>query len=277
MKLLGVVVLYYPDEDLKDNILSYLPYLDELIIWENTPVEDRKDVQIRKSECSTKITCLSLGRNVGIGKALNEAVNYGIRNGYSHILTMDQDSRFPDFDSYKQEVMKLEDDNSVAAFSVSFYEVMTFLPEKYIEVETCITSGSIHPLQIFQKTGTFRDDFFIDAIDTEFSFRVRRKGYKLIRYNQILMEHRLGENIVTPFLWGRLETPNYSAHRTYYLVRNTLLLIKMYPEYKQPFTHFKNIFYWRTLNIIFVEKDKLAKFRAMVKGIYHACIKKTGE
>lgn len=37
MKLLGVVVLYYPDEVVWKNILTYLPYLDELVIWNNTP------------------------------------------------------------------------------------------------------------------------------------------------------------------------------------------------------------------------------------------------
>ncbi|WP_243462369.1 glycosyltransferase family protein [Bacteroides stercorirosoris] len=37
MKLVAVVVLYHPDENLVRNINSYLPQVDTLVLWDNTP------------------------------------------------------------------------------------------------------------------------------------------------------------------------------------------------------------------------------------------------
>ena len=34
MKLLGIVILYYPDDAVVKNIATYLAQLDELMLWE---------------------------------------------------------------------------------------------------------------------------------------------------------------------------------------------------------------------------------------------------
>lgn len=40
MKLLGIVILYYPDDAVVKNIATYLAQLDELMLWDNTPATD---------------------------------------------------------------------------------------------------------------------------------------------------------------------------------------------------------------------------------------------
>ncbi len=76
MKLCGVVITYYPMvKEAKENILRYLPFVDHLIIWENTPREDAEQFRITlPKESQSKITYLSSGKNEGIAYPLNQAM-----------------------------------------------------------------------------------------------------------------------------------------------------------------------------------------------------------
>lgn len=276
MKLLGIVILYYPDEEVKQNILSYLTHLDKLILWENTPLPDRKDL-LFDPLTEQKIIRRDQGKNVGMGVPLNSAVRYGWENGYTHLLTMDQDSCFETgmFRTFLQSICLLEEGNR-ASFSANTHPYEASQPESE-EIDICITSGTIYKLSVFEEVGLFREDFFIDGIDTEFCFRLRKYGKKAIRVNTVYMHHVLGKVTVTPFLWGKLISPNYPARRTYYLVRNTLYLRYLYPGYPQAKGTFKAILFWRPLTILLVEPDKYRKFKAIFLGLFHAFRRKTGE
>lgn len=50
MKLLGIVILYYPDDSVVKNIATYLAQLDELMLWDNTPATDRRDLDLDSLE-----------------------------------------------------------------------------------------------------------------------------------------------------------------------------------------------------------------------------------
>lgn len=278
MKVLGIVILYYPDQEVIQNISSYINCVDKLIVWENTPLDEQRSICF--DPCvKQKIMECGVGRNVGIGIPLNEAVQYGLTNSFTHLLTMDQDSCFGEnmFPAYLQSIAIIHDkEKEIASFSANTHTYEELTPE-IEDIDICITSGTIYRLDVFKNVGTFRDDFFIDAIDTEFCFRLRRKGFKMLQLNKIFMHHVLGDVTVTPFLWGKLISPNYSAQRTYYLIRNSLILKKKYPEYRQSANHFKTILFWRAICIVFVESDKWNKFKAMLLGIYHSMIMKAGE
>lgn len=275
MKVLGIVVLYYPGEEVKEHILSYVPWLDGLIIWDNTPAS-QQPVRFDK-ETEQKILRMGRGVNAGMGIPLNEAVRYGLENGFTHLLTMDQDSCFGEgmfarFIRLPGEVS----DPAVVSFSANTHPYDESRPAVE-NVEIGITSGTVYRLDVFKETGGFREDFFIDGVDTEFCFRLRRRGWKMVRLNEIYMHHVLGNRTVTPFLWGKLVTPNYPAQRTYYLTRNTLIIWRMYPEYRQSEGWFKMLFFWRPVCILLVEPDKWRKFKALFLGICHAAKKRTGE
>lgn len=276
MKLLGIVILYNPDkEQVKQNILSYISQLDRLIIWENTPVPTLY-LKFEK-EIESKIVRMGYGRNTGIGIPLNSAVRFGQENNFTHLLTMDQDSCFGEnmFADFLHSIVE-EKEDKIASFSANTHPYDNLQPIQE-EKDISITSGTVYKLEIFKDVGYFREDLFIDAIDTEYCFRLRKKGWKIIQFNKVYMHHILGNTTVTPFLWGKLISPNYPAQRTYYLIRNSLLVKRLYPGYKLFPGMFKTILFWRTISIIFVETDKLRKLKAMLLGIWHAARKKTGE
>ena len=101
-RYLGIVILYHPDVDqIKINISRYLPYIDKLLLWDNTPNDNGyKDELISIDE--KKIIYKTDGRNRGISAALNYAVTFAANNKFDFLLTMDQDSYLQNFDVYIQ-------------------------------------------------------------------------------------------------------------------------------------------------------------------------------
>lgn len=274
MKILGIVVLYYPDKTINQNIASYINDIDKLIVWQNTP--NNLDFKLDETLYTDKIIYAGIDENIGIGKALNYAVNYGLTYGYTHLMTMDQDSCFAihQFKQYKNLIYSNKNKN-IVSFSSNTERCDKSMAE-FSPIDITITSGTIYRLELFNKIGQFREDLFIDGIDTEFCFRITNHKFKMIRYNHIYMLHKLGDKTYHSFLWGKLLSPNYSAQRTYYLTRNSVLLKRWYPKYHLYKGHFETILFWRPLCIVFVEKDKLKKLKAIAFGLYHALKNKTG-
>ena len=113
MKLLGIVILYYPDDAVVKNIATYLAQLDELMLWDNTPATDRRDLDLDSlGDGRGKIILDGCGENLGIGSALNKAVAYARANGFTHLLTLDQDSCFDgrNFESYLRAIRSYGED-----------------------------------------------------------------------------------------------------------------------------------------------------------------------
>ena len=87
MKLLGVVVLFNPDENVWANIATYINGVDELILWCNSSIPIIPIL-------SDKVIVMGSGNNVGIGKALNETVLYAIQNGYYELNWCNFDDKY---------------------------------------------------------------------------------------------------------------------------------------------------------------------------------------
>jgi rhamnosyltransferase len=276
MKILGVVTSYYPKfDELERNILSYLSSLDHLIIWENTLKEDSQISQLVARIGNSKIEIRTTGQNEYLAFPINTCIKWAEENGYSHILTMDQDSFFPEGDFTRFiEIIKNNMDNNIAIFT----PVMNFdrkLSGTIVEVENAITSGSIYPIDIFNKVGAFREDFLIYMIDIEFGIRVRKKGFKITCLPEVVLIHHIG--YAKKSRMGLLIN-YYSAQSTYYIIRNIMLTWKLYPDQfsiRDRFNFFKYKIVFRTIKIVF-EPDKLLKLKAIYLGFFHGLVNKSG-
>ena len=87
MKFAGVVVWYNPDSKSKENIDSYLKYLDRLYIVDNSNYKN----EVPKSK---KILYLPNMDNLGIAEALYRGVRNASVGGYNWLVRLDQDSYF---------------------------------------------------------------------------------------------------------------------------------------------------------------------------------------
>lgn len=268
MRLLAIVITYYPDiSNCVKNILRYIEYVDKLIIWENTPQKEKSNYKITISCYEDKIVYLGTGKNEGIAYPLNSAIQWAAGGGYTHLLTMDQDSRWENFQEYKNLILKYYIHSPILSPNINH---TCSEKEECKVIPSSITSGSIYQINLFHKIGLFREDYFIDGVDTELCYRAKKQlGIDTLCLCKAHLQQIFGEPYVT-FLGTTLS--NYSAFRTYYILRNHIRLWKEYPsvmsfEFKKYVI--TDFMIKRLINIICFEKNKLQKIKSMVKGVSH--------
>lgn len=274
MKLLGIVVLYHPDEAFASRVASYLPVVDKLLLWDNTPGGSRVATMLPEEVAAGKCLVKGTGRNEGIGRALNEAVRYARAGGCTHLITFDQDSRFlpGEAQRYVERVAALSAGRE-AIFSTNYRiesQGTTLYPvsDAVDEVRSAMTSGSIYPLSVIGCVGLFREDFFIWGIDMEYSYRARRAGIPTLCLKDVLLQHGFGAQRRRHRLLGREVFPNeYAPARTYYNVRNGFLLHRLFPADLPLWPHLKYHFFKRLVFVTLYEQQKGAKYRALFCGL----------
>ena len=270
---LGVVILFHPPKDVRENILSYIDDLDKLILWNNSqhePIFSSED-NIYKE----KIIEMGNGDNVGLGIALNEAVNYAIKFHYTYLLTMDQDSFFVenDFAKYLNTVNNYSARGERAIFAPNYIihgKKLYAEQASLFESENSMTSGSLYPVEVFNEIGLFRDDYFIDIIDIEFCLRAKKYGITTKIVTDAYLNHKLGyQNKQYKFLWKAVSPNEYSPMRSYYMIRNIHITKKLYPDAGIWKSYLFYYFYKRIFYIILYEKNKFKKIKSLLLGYVH--------
>jgi rhamnosyltransferase len=263
MRLLGIVITYYPNiEETKRNIMSYIQNVEKLIIWENTPLYDRSKYKISIPEYENKILYMGEQDNMFIAYPLNCAIKFGQKNGFTHILTMDQDSYFEEghFKKYKQIIF--ENSEKIAIYGPNTNDGdkdKSDIPHKKHEL---ITSGNIINLALFSEIGFFREDYQIDCVDIEFCARARRDNYDCLMVGSVVMKQRFGNTIN---IKGLFYTSNYPPFRLYYISRNNILFFKEYPW--SGVNRIINYILKPTIKILLSENQKMGKILSILKGI----------
>src|SRR5688572_8162208 len=159
----AVVVMYNPQAEYLHNIATYVDQVARLFIFDNSEVPDAG--LFRELSANPKVVIISDKINHGIAKALNIAGRRAIQEGYAWLLTMDQDSSFQPvvLTAYLKAADEHVDKNAVAVFGLAYdKKFLASVPaeEKYLEVNSLITSGSLVNLQIFQELQGFDEKLF---------------------------------------------------------------------------------------------------------------------
>lgn len=265
MKYLIGIVLYNPEiKNLYFNLQN----------WENNKIVliDNSSKNIQEiEEAITKKDNVILIRNsinMGIAQALNQIMEYAVENSFQWVLTLDQDSKFhkEGIQIYLKNISK-----EIAIITCRVQNINTTISEEYIVekeyVDDCITSGSFHNVEIWQKLKGFDEWLFIDYVDFEYCIRVKKQNYKILKCNSVLMQHSLGKLEIKSILGKKIYITNHSPLRCYYLLRN---LIYTYRKHKEISNH-QNIYIRiikQYIKILVFEKDKMKKCKAMNKGIF---------
>ena len=135
---------------------------------------------------------------------------------------------------------------------------------QYREINNIITSGNLVRAEVFINL-QFREEFFMDQVDFDFDYEVRKLGYRIILADGYLIDHRLATRV------GKLlYEPQF---RMYYIIRNsTVLLI----EGKIPITNYLwQIAYWSFSSIL---HDGIVRFsKIFIVGIIDGLSRKLGK
>jgi len=240
----GVVILYHPDEkEIARNIQSYLPFIDMLMVIDNSESSLQSARHIIESLPGT-IYNIHSDCNEGIAAPLNKAAKIARDKNYGWLLTMDQDSYFDAdqarqyFELFKQN-FSASDDTGILAPLHDKPKVENGEPV-YRVVDSVITSGSLVNLNAWHKVGGYDEKLIIDEVDHEFCYHVQQSGYKVIQTRQLYMNHQLGTTKSGGY-FGAIAKRNRTIHsprRVYFMLRNYLYVRKKYknnfgPEFKK--------------------------------------------
>jgi rhamnosyltransferase len=280
-KILGVVVLFHPENTVLQNIQTYLPKLDTLLLIDNSQPSFKQLFDQLLTAFPYQIKYIHNSENEGIARPLNQAAEYGVKNNFEWLLTMDQDSFFhPDhLDRLIQ--FALQNDTSKVGIAAPFHHtskaVLPVFKAPFSEVKITMTSGNLLNLSAFQACGSFNEKLFIDSVDHEYCLRLRKKGYKVIRVNDSILDHKLGDILYKKNLFFKVKITNHQPERRYYIARNRLYVI-----FKYLFFDFKFFrrelkqYFVDVMKVIFFEKEKIKKLSKIGLGTFHFLIGKQG-
>lgn len=193
-------------------------------------------------------TLIELDANYGLAKAQNVGIREAERRGFSFALLSDDDSLPPDdmlqrlCQTFAEQsagghrvaavgplVYDARISQSALVFRDTFFgprrRVMTHATSP-VPVPFLIASGCLISLDVVRDVGPMREDLFIDHVDLEWCLRARRHEYTLLCEPRALLPHHLGDKLRRVWYFGWRNVHLHSPLRNYYLVRNTLLLLR---------------------------------------------------
>ena len=270
MKIAGIVILYYPDENVIQNIASYLNFVDKLYIIDNT--ETPSILIVDKLKSFSKVIYIHDGENKGIAIRLNQISHLAIRNGFEWLLTMDQDSSFKSgvLNNYFNCIHSIKEQENVSMFGINHEETVNESNIcKPVKVNHLITSGSILNLRSVNLIGGFDENLFIDEVDFEYCLRSIEKGFDIIQFPNIFLTHNLGQTSYHRSFKSTKLTSRvlHSPVRLYYMTRNFLYIQSKYKEtFSEEINLRKKILLNRIKNNILYNKNRFRIIKFIIKG-----------
>ncbi len=290
LKIFAGIIAYNPDMDkLRDNVSAIINQVDGLILVDNGS-DNIEAVKAMIEAFDKNITFIENQDNKGVAYALNQIMKYAYKSGANWVLTLDDDSQcyhelvsmYKEFIASNQ-VEKLasitclrkdrkyiENNSSGLSAKVSKNTVIggadqMQYSQEYSVVDTCITSGNLVLVDAWRAVKGFNNKLFIDMVDDDFCFRLRRAGYNIVRINRHGFLHELGNEIIKIKLFGREKIVfAYSPKRKYYTARNVRYMIRTYKL--GLFNNYSSYLFKRVLGTLLYEKHKLTGLSAYIKG-----------
>lgn len=269
MKVVAGIVLFNPDlQRLDENINAVKNQVKQIIVFDNG---SNNWNEIKEFLEKRGIKILRSKDNKGIAYALNMIALYAINKGYKWLLTLDQDTVIKKY--LIQNYSKYTNLKNIGQISCAYKdrnsnEIYNLISptDNWSEVKDCITSGTLLNLNALSQIGGFDTDLFIDYVDFELCFALRKAGFKTYAINYVGMLHeighmrriKIGQHIISTVL-------NQNAFRHYYMTRNELIVARRYPE--EETLKYALIIQLKVLRkVILFEKNKFSKIGAILRG-----------
>lgn len=264
IKIAGVVVLYNPTDEDINNINSYIDDIDILYVMDNSI-----NISENRLPKNKKIKYIFNNDNLGIATPLNNAATMARELGYQWLLTMDQDTKFTKgiISKIKKQIQNTDCSNIGIITPWHKTKLKTKKPKEKIDYPLDVmTSGNFVNLEIHKKLNGFKEWLFIDGVDIEYCLNLRKNNYKVMRLNELEINHNLGDIFYKKLLCKDILVTNHQAIRRYYQCRNYLYIRDMYiniePKFCKTLVKFKTII----LAIILYENNKISKLKNFYKG-----------
>jgi rhamnosyltransferase len=295
----AVMVTYHPDAELPARVNRILDEVGSLVVVDNGSTEEAL-AMLRTMSANPRVALVTNGANLGVGRALNLGIERARTSGARFVLLLDQDSlvhegmtrtllavraAYPEPERLAVIGAGFDGSETLAvaapaaggaggaggAADAAGEAGMAGIPagaQDYQDVESVITSGSLIPLTAHAVVGPFREEFFIDYVDTDYCFRARAKGFAVITTRKSLMSHAIGAPTRHSILGVDKWTSNHSPDRRYYMARNDTVMLRESGRYALGSWAVKSL--GRRLRtakrVVLYERSKRSKLVAIAAG-----------
>ena len=288
LDIIAVVVTYKPlVYQFKEILQRHKVNFNKIILVNNSPEISLESLK------SSQVLIINNKTNIGLAAALNKGIFEAKKIGCKMIALFDQDTRLESnfVKKMSQSINNYKSLKPVAVYSPVYHnhiinetaKHISFKPFRLIRQSVSenksaqpyyvITSGSFIPCDVFEDIGLMREELFIDFVDIDWCLRARTKGYEIVAFNRVLIDHFLGDYSVN-FLGHKY--PIHSPLRMYYYFRNSIYLYRLKEiELNWRFVDAtRNIF--RFIFYMLLVKNRFIYLKYIMKGYYHGLIKNMG-
>ena len=279
----AVVVSYNPTPDLIENLRVLSPQLGRVLVVDNGS-SPNCDSTLALVETIQHCILVRLDSNLGTAGALNIGVQRALRDAFAWILTFDQDSRVtPGYvESMLRDYAAADRNYDVGLVAPRYLDAKLGLSYESPRLPTTdllevVTAGAMTPAHVFRRVGIFDESLFIDHVDSEFSLRCRKHGYRLIASPSSLLIHSIGA--MAPYrLWRRTYYPsNHSPGRRYYIARNRIhLILRNWRDWRWV-VYEQRAATVELVKVLLMEKDRRAKLWCTACGVFDGLAGKLGK
>lgn len=270
----AVVVTFHPGESFFRLLTVLRAHVSSLAVVDNASNPELRD-RIQGVLKSHELRLLP--ENLGLAEALNIGVSMLRESGCEWVYLFDQDTEILEgfFEDYFG-VLAANQGNDVAVIGSHYRrkgidrppEAPIRILPSFREAKAVITAGSLLSVAAFNRIGPFRSDFFIDWVDTEYCYRARRAGYRIIKLTQPQLSQTIGRSHQVQTWLGSVVCTDHDPNRHFFMQRNLILLAKAY-FWMEPLWFLARAAdgVKTAIRIALFEDRTRAKFKAMCRGL----------
>jgi rhamnosyltransferase len=268
----AVVTAYHPDERLAAVVDAALRRCATVIVADNTPA-DAPSLADKLED--PRVTVLRSGANRGLAGALNLGLAR-VPADAEAVLFLDQDSVLPP--ELVEGLLGHLADPAIGVVGPTPVDAATGVryerdADRHAAVDdrpSIITSGMLVRRSCFGEVPGFREDFFVDCVDSDFCLRVRRAGRRVVRDAALVLPHSIGsgrEHRLGPLT---VRVLHYPAWRHYWIVRNGLVLTREFGGRERGFALTNALFTarWLVVTVLF-DDHRRSSVPAVLQGLLH--------
>ena len=285
MTILGaLIILFHPSEAQLARAVAMRSACDRLLVVDNSPSPDARAAMMLGE---AGVALLHHGNRNGIAGAFNCGLSALFDSGVDAVALFDQDSEAPAayFAVMRDRCASMGGRAFLAGPRIFDENDQRFLPELATSglaverlsihadaaLQRCaflISSGCVISREAFARLGRFDESLFIDHVDTEYCLRALLRNVPVYVVPSLVLLHRIGSRRRHKLGSLELTTMNHPSFRRYYSARNAMQLALQY-GLRLPVAIVPNVLtLWQIVQIVLLEKDKLAKLHAIALGLF---------